>query len=261
MASRLNPFDKDIIGILLPKKKKAELLIVPKTICAHCKDEGYWKNNWGVLVPCICTHKCSVCKGKGYYYDYDKVTCKCVFGQAIKDTDEAKKEKQKKGLPVIELGSDLNEAEYFPNGIQVQSEEALKSKMAVKGVELDIVPAKKNELQIDYDQDEVPEQFKKMLPILRQRFDKGTIYWKKQRSASGQHWHVIITLPEDITDQERIMWQAVFGSDFMREGLSVLRVAAGMENPTLLFVPKNTVPVEMGIVEERPARKFKELDE
>lgn len=124
---------------------------------------------------------------------------------------------------------------------------------------LEIVPATAKQLQLDYDSDEVPEQFNKVLPMLRQRFTKGTITWNKYHSSSGKHWHVILDLPEAITDQERIVWQAVFGSDYMREGLSLMRLIANIENPTLLFMMPDRVAIETGILPEPVGRKFKEL--
>lgn len=270
--------------MLLPKKSEYK-------ICAQCQDTGLHDDIGNLCTVCEiastaiclncgyrwahhngkqCLDKNHIKTGTTYKPDLDTVKAykpNCYacndegyFKTAFGVEKKAKSKKEAKGLPVIELvDSKVTEPSYFGKGFIIDNtQEALEEKVKKKGVDLDIVVAKKNELMIDYDQEEIPEQFQKMLPILRQRFNKGTIFWKKQHSASGKHWHVIVTLPEEISDQERIVWQAVFGSDYMREGLSLLRVVAGMENPTSLFMPKDVAPVEIGQIEERPARKFKD---
>jgi len=153
----------------------------------------------------------------------------------------------------LELNVELDE--WTPKYTLDNAETAVK----LKPGDNEIVHAKPNELQLDYDADELPEQFNKLLPILRDRFAKGNIEWKKYHSSSGKHLHVVITLPEEITDQERIVWQAVFGSDYMREGLNVLRMVAHIENPSLLFMPKNREVLDSGVILPKPGRRFKEL--
>jgi hypothetical protein len=125
---------------------------------------------------------------------------------------------------------------------------------------LEIVPAKPNEIQIDYDCEDIPKRFEEVLDILRERFEQGSVQWDKFHSTSGKHWHVVLHLPQNITDQERIVWQALFGSDHIREGLSFMRLLANIPNPVLLFMDKNRVPEESGVLEERPSRRFRELE-
>lgn len=148
----------------------------------------------------------------------------------------------------------------IPTDYACKPEEALeKKKKKYNNPNLTIINAANCEIQIDYDCEEIPEQFHKVLGILRQRFPKGHLNWKKYLSASGKHFHIIVTLPEEITNQERILWQAVFGSDYMRESLNVLRLSQGFENPVKLFMDPTKEPERIVEVPERPNRKFKEL--
>ena len=121
---------------------------------------------------------------------------------------------------------------------------------------LEIVPPKANELQLDYDCNEIPQQFQDVLEILHERFIKAITY-QTFRSASKKHWHVVITLPEEIDNRERIMWQALFGSDYVREGLSFLRDINGIPNPSVLYMYKDRIPEESVTIPAKPARKFR----
>lgn len=51
--------------------------------------------------------------------------------------------------------------------------------------------------------------------------------------------HIRIQLPWELTDWERIAWQAALGSDPVRELLSCLRLRKGDAHPTMLIEPKD----------------------
>lgn len=57
-----------------------------------------------------------------------------------------------------------------------------------------------------------------------------------RRSRNGNR-HVIIKLARALPVEERILLQALLGSDPVREALSLARVRAGNLHPILLFVP------------------------
>jgi hypothetical protein len=210
----------------------------------------------GNFCDCLIQEKCKICKNKGYTVDSfgDKSICKnykCDYGEIWEEKEFIKKKKIKEEVKKkVELSEEEEKlyALYAPE-----------QQIKLKPGNNEIVYAKFNQLQLDYDQETIPEQFHKMLPVLRERFGKGEIKWESYHSSSGKHLHVIVELPADIMEPERILWQSVFGSDCMREGLSILRMAAKINKPSLLFMPVDRVVLESGIVPEKPARKFKEL--
>ena len=56
--------------------------------------------------------------------------------------------------------------------------------------------------------------------------------------SGGQHKHVVLTFTNRIfTEQERILFQLLLGSDHKKERISFLRLLAGQENPIRLFKP------------------------
>lgn len=192
--------------------------------------------------------KCKKCKNTGKYTKHDsyfgdsEVFCKCGFGLQAKLKWDIKQGPIDDSYGIVNLGNDVEG-------------------LAKKGVPgLEIVKPEKFEIQLDYDYDEIPAQFNKVLEILRQRFPKGHLTWEKYRSSSGKHWHVVIKLPEDITDQERIVWQAVFGSDYIRESLNLLRLVNHLD-PQCLYMQHERTPVEVVEIPEipdKPGRKFKD---
>lgn len=208
---------------------------------------------------------CKKCKGVGWYGDsyFGTTLCSCKITEVVclhcNDTGKVSDGYTGK-MPCIFCAAGMKEslekADATPKYVLDNAADMLASKNKPG---LQIVPATDKQLQLDYDHEEVPEQFHKVLTILRERFAKGNIKWNKYRSSSGKHWHIVIDLPEAITDQERIIWQAVFGSDYMREGLSLMRLIAKIENPSVLFMMPDRVPEETGELVERPGRKFRDL--
>lgn len=128
----------------------------------------------------------------------------------------------------------------------------------------DIIVAKPNELQIDYDYKELPTQFHEVLNMLAQAYcrpKRQSVSYVISRSVSN-NLHVTITLPCAISDIERIAWQAIFGSDRTREALSLMSVIRNIKNPTLFIDPKNKVIVDRGTVvmkeQEPKGRMFRD---
>lgn len=130
----------------------------------------------------------------------------------------------------------------------------------------EIVLPKPDELFIDYDSPELPEQFHIALDLLAQAYCqmRQCIMYKVTESMSGNR-HVIVKLPPGYVfsnDAERVAWQAIFGSDIKREGLSMMSVVRGIKNPTLLIEKKGGAVVQTGVyVNSRPepqGRKFRD---
>lgn len=95
-----------------------------------------------------------------------------------------------------------------------------------------------NEIQIDYDQPTLPEQFQVGMHFIAQAFIEvgQSIRYVVTRSKSG-NLHVNVSLPEGIslTDIERVGWQAIFASDRNREALSLVSIRRGLKNPSLMI--------------------------
>jgi hypothetical protein len=71
--------------------------------------------------------------------------------------------------------------------------------------------------------------------------------------SKGGGTHIVIGLPVEIEDIERVAWQAAFGSDGKREALNILRVKRGIKNPILLYMPK-----DCGVQELQTVRRIKD---
>jgi hypothetical protein len=107
-----------------------------------------------------------------------------------------------------------------------------------KSDEFKVVLPAPNEIQIDYDQMTIPEQFYDGLHFIGQAFIEvdQIIRYTTTRSKSG-NLHVNVALPQSVvlTDVERVGWQAVFGSDKNREALSLVSIRRGLKNPSLMI--------------------------
>lgn len=124
--------------------------------------------------------------------------------------------------------------------------------------DLEVVVGSQSQLMIDYDQDEMPEErLQSALSFLRTRVGKGELVYRTYRSGSGKHWHVLVQMPVEMNDTERTAWQLIFGSDYKRDALGLTSIARHVKNPILLFMKKHKRAVTVGMVPERPTRKFK----
>jgi hypothetical protein len=127
------------------------------------------------------------------------------------------------------------------NSVSVQDNaERGRAKLAKVGLAdaFAVVVAPENGLQIDYDFPALPDGFRCALNLLRQRIGASDMpLYETTKSRSG-NIHVHIPLPEPMPIVERIAWQAVFGSDQLREGISLINVYRGAANPVLLFERK-----------------------
>lgn len=120
--------------------------------------------------------------------------------------------------------------------------EAEKKLIASGFISWQVVVAKSNELQIDFDKksDKLchPPNFQGIMRFLMQRFNCKRPLKYKIAKSKGRGNHITIYLPKPIDDMERIAWQAIFASDGKREALNLLRVKRGIKNPILLFQKK-----------------------
>jgi hypothetical protein len=120
---------------------------------------------------------------------------------------------------------------------------------AAKKQGLKVVPAQADELQIDIDNKESHERFYSMLGMLMSFFPDITWEEKKSKSESPFRLHITVNLGHKISNVERVLLQAIMGSDPKRELLSYIRLLRGIEPATLFFEkdedapPKSSIPV------------------
>lgn len=112
---------------------------------------------------------------------------------------------------------------------------------------LKILIPKPNELFIDIDCMEDWEWFSNniscILPSICAKYPEWDILTSisDEESQSGEgHRHIVVTLPFDMDDWQRIALQAALGSDRKRELLSCARVISG-NLPATLFAEKKDV--------------------
>lgn len=89
-------------------------------------------------------------------------------------------------------------------------------------------------LLLDLDSDIATETYENTLPIIQE--DLNVIEHRRWQSKSG-NWHVLLKLPRPLPVEQRMLLQAILGSDLMREWYSLLRVWNGCKEPSLLFEP------------------------
>lgn len=101
-----------------------------------------------------------------------------------------------------------------------------------------IVEPKPNELQIDLDGARALRQYGMQFSIIRKAgLAKGWMEYIRSSKKSG-HVHVIIRLPKKIDNRERVLLQAILGSDIKREAFNYVRVVKRNKYPIVLFERK-----------------------
>lgn len=111
-------------------------------------------------------------------------------------------------------------------------------------IDFEVVVAKDNELMLDFDIPTAPSQFYTVLDILAQVLAQPSAKpvlppYAVSKSKSG-NLHVIVTLPYDMSIEERVAWQAALGSDPKREALHMLSISRNEKNPILFYERKKT---------------------
>lgn len=105
---------------------------------------------------------------------------------------------------------------------------------------LSVVYPKKNQLFIDIDSREGMAVFETSMEILQDRMPGLVVHTKTLPSASGgAHFHITVTLSRPVrSEQERLLLQAVLGSDGTRGLLSYIFLSGGRARPTCFFEKK-----------------------
>lgn len=97
------------------------------------------------------------------------------------------------------------------------------------------------ELFIDIDSEEAGANFDRCFEVFC-KTNNATIT-RRTPSPSGVpgRSHIVVCLERNVTDEERILLQACLASDPLREMLSLMRLRAGDEAPTIFFEKKTKV--------------------
>jgi hypothetical protein len=105
---------------------------------------------------------------------------------------------------------------------------------AAKQMGLNVVVPEPNQLFIDIDNTGAYQHYNQMLGVVNSFFDVVDI--DDSPSKSGRpHCHITITLGHPISNVERVLLQAILGSDPKRELLSYARLLRGIKPATLFF--------------------------
>ena len=102
----------------------------------------------------------------------------------------------------------------------------------------EIVLADDTMLLLDYDVPYIPNQFLRTLEILEEMMGHVPQPWKAYKSRSG-NTHIIVALSQSLPVDQRIAWQAAFGSDLKREALHLLSNKRGDRNTMMLVMRKD----------------------
>lgn len=194
-------------------------------------------------------------QGKGTPFKQD--AAKEKSGQTIVAALNNLKDELKKTSPVDSII--LNTAESLPikkkwkknytdediekvvtNDVPIDHKEQVTKMLKDAGQEDDfvVVVADANTLQIDLDEPENVAFFNERYAWMQKEIpelDLTDIYYTRSKSM---RWHVTITLKTCLTTPERILLQALLGSDSMRETMSYLNFKRGHVNSILLLERK-----------------------
>ena len=111
---------------------------------------------------------------------------------------------------------------------------------ANESTDWEIVLADDTMLLLDYDVPYIPNQFLRTLEILEEMMGHVPQPWKAYKSRSG-NTHIIVKLSRPLPIDQRIAWQAAFGSDPKREALHLLSSKRGDRNTMMLVMRKDRV--------------------
>lgn len=96
-----------------------------------------------------------------------------------------------------------------------------------------------NELFLDIDDDDAWEAFGTMLAVINQNYPAGWTYTCTPSKSGLPKRHVVVTMHRPINSElERVLLQAILGSDRKRETLSFIAIDKDINpKPTLFFEP------------------------
>ena len=130
-------------------------------------------------------------------------------------------------LPFVTRQSDLIQLEYDASG----NAEDIAAERGQK-----VVYPRKNQLQIDCDDNLKRDTIIQNLALVFDRVDVQPYEVKVFPSKTAGHWHIYVFFyKKEFTEEERMLWQAALGDDPSRVFLNFLRLRQGDDHPSRLF--------------------------
>jgi hypothetical protein len=123
-------------------------------------------------------------------------------------------------------------SEQGPEKTLMRSDEATAYAMANN---LEVRFPKLNELFLDIDSATHLDTFFRNFDLAKAVFGLDITYTSSPSRRKPDGSHIVVTLSRDITNIERLLWQAILGSDLRREAHSYRNMQRGEERPTLFF--------------------------
>jgi hypothetical protein len=130
-------------------------------------------------------------------------------------------------------------AEYPSETVAYWSDAYAEKQAAKNGCFVEIPPA--TTLQIDVDSDASYTTFLEQLEVLRSLNPLERYTFDVRPSKTPGHRHVRVFMSSEVLPLERILLQAVLGSDRKRELMSYTGLQMGQEHPTVFFRPKEVL--------------------
>lgn len=125
-------------------------------------------------------------------------------------------------------------------------------KTKAESLGLDIYEPKPNEVLLDFDEptDDDEIEYRQTLEMINDAlgspFTPYLVEAKRTVSKSGKGAHVYLTCSRELSNLERVLLQAVLGSDRKREALGFMRITLGSTRPpgVLFELPPGVKPPE-----------------
>jgi hypothetical protein len=109
--------------------------------------------------------------------------------------------------------------------------------LKAKALGLDIYEPKPNEVLLDFDEptDDDEIHYRTTLEMINDALSSPFVPYlveaKRTVSKSGKGAHVYLTCSRELSNLERVLLQAVLGSDLKREALGFMRITLGSNRP------------------------------
>lgn len=96
------------------------------------------------------------------------------------------------------------------------------------------------QLKLDYDGEGWFPHYDRMLTFLKWLF-KFEVLKERFYVSKGGNFHVRVWIDARLTSREISLFQAILGSDPVREGFNLNRIRKGLKNWNVLFTPRHEI--------------------
>lgn len=151
----------------------------------------------------------------------------------------------------------MNVEEIFDSNVKYEDAVRLEEAIAqAEALGCNVVMPEPNQLFIDIDSNEDYRVFIEHHAMLTSIGGEGGKIVSTKASKSGlPRCHIVLEFDRELSNVERVLLQAVLGSDRKRELLSWIRIRSGAtEHPTLFFEPKEPQQAAEAVLDPCPFR-------